>query len=97
MGDKGYPSLNFGWRYLPALGKGGASLSQATLYPQESMVTKAWKGDGCVEWTELIAEEHPLQYRAITCLANLPVLKYSYAMMLKGSARLNVGDSRVLP
>ena len=87
---------NFGWRYLPALGKGGASLSQATLYPQESMVTKAWKGDGCVEWTELTAEEHPLQCRAITCLANLPVLKYSYAMMLKGYARLNVGDSRVL-
>ncbi|MBC7077320.1 MAG: acetoacetate decarboxylase, partial [Synergistales bacterium] len=50
-----------------------------------------------VEWTELTAEEHPLQSRAINSLANLPVLKYSGAMMLKGSAQLNVGDSRVLP
>ncbi len=88
---------NFGWRYMPNLGKGGASLSQATLYPQEAKIGKGWTGEGRVEWTELTAEEHPLQSRAINSLANLPVLKYSGAMMLKGSAQLNVGDSRVLP
>lgn len=87
----------FGWRYLPNLGRGGASLSHATLYPQESIVQKGWIGEGRIDWTQLAAEEHPLQARAISSLASLPVLGYAGAVMLKGSARLNVGDSMSLP
>jgi len=39
----------------------------------------------------------PAVSRAISSLANLPVFRYSGAVMLKGYARLNVGDSRILP
>lgn len=88
---------NFGWRYLPDLGRGGASLSHATLYPQETVIEEGASGEGRIDWTELTAEEHPLQAGAISSLANLPVSGYTAAVMLKGYARLNVGDSRILP
>lgn len=88
---------NFGWRYMPNLGKGGPSLSHATLYPQEARFKQIWKGTGSVEWTVLTQQQHPLQYGIISALAGLPVLKYTDAMMTKGSAQLNVGDSRILP
>jgi len=92
------PKVNyFGWRYLPNLGKGGASLSHATLYPQESTVRQAWAGEGAIKWMELPPEKNPLQWRIIKTLAGLPVLKYTGAVMMKASARLNVGDSKILP
>ncbi len=92
------PRINlFGWRYIPNLGKGGASLSHATLYPQESVLDKAWTGEGSVLWTKLSSAQHPLQWFIINALAELPVVKYRNAIMTKGSARLNVGDSRILP
>lgn len=91
------PKINlFGWRYLPNLGKGGAALSQATLYPQEMNIKQAWNGEGSVRWTKLTSEQHPLQYHIIEALANLPVLKYTKVLLSKGMAKLNVGDSRVL-
>lgn len=86
----------FGWRYLPNLGKGGAALSQATLYPQEMYAKQAWNAEGSIRWTKLTSEQHPLQHHIIEALANLPVLKYANAMLLKGTVKLNVGDSRVL-
>ncbi|NLI96372.1 MAG: acetoacetate decarboxylase family protein [Synergistaceae bacterium] len=92
------PKVNlFGWRYLPNLGKGGATLSHATLYPQESTVKQAWTGEGAVTWTKVAPDEHPLQWTIINTLADLPVLKVADAMMMKTVARLNVGDSRILP
>ena len=87
----------FGWRHLPNLGKGGASLSHATLYPQEMTPSAAWRGEGSLQWTKLTPEQHPLQWRIIHSLASLPVLQYAGAVMVKGKARLNVGDSRILP
>jgi acetoacetate decarboxylase len=92
------PKVNlFGWRYLPNLGKGGATLSHATLYPQEATVKQAWTGEGAVTWTKVAPEEHPLQWTIINTLADLPVRKVTDAMMMKTVARLNVGDSRILP
>ncbi|TDY55355.1 acetoacetate decarboxylase [Aminivibrio pyruvatiphilus] len=87
----------FGWRYLPNLGKGGASLSHATLYPQEMTVKKGWKGEGRLLWTPPDWWKHPLQARIISTLASLPVRKMAGGAMFKGVARLNVGDSRRLP
>ncbi|HOR42596.1 MAG TPA: acetoacetate decarboxylase family protein [Atribacterota bacterium] len=87
----------FGWRYLPNLGKGGAALSQATLYPQESFVKQVWTGEGSLVWNELKPEEHPLQWYIIKALAGLPIVKYLYAIKAKASAQLNVGDSKILP
>ena len=92
------PKVNFfGWRYLPNLGKGGATLSHATLYPQEMVVRQVWTGEGSLRWTPLSYEQHPLQCRIIAALAGLPVVQYTGAKMLKGTSRLNVGDSRILP
>jgi len=93
-----HPKINlFGWRYLPNLGKGGSTLSHATLYPQEMTARQIWTGEGEIQWTQLAQEQHPLQWKIINTLAGLPIVKYTNAMMIKGSARLNVGDSKILP
>lgn len=92
------PKINlFGWRYLPNLGKGGATLSHATLYPQEATIRQGWTGEGTVTWTEVTPEQHPLQWKIINTLAGLPVVGFTGATMMKTTARLNVGDSRILP
>lgn len=92
------PSVNyFGWRYLPNLGKGGATLSHATLYPQQMFPKQIWHGEGKLTWVALSHEQHLMQFRIIGALAGLPVVRYLGASMTRGSAQLNVGDSRALP
>lgn len=86
----------FAWRYIPELGKAGAALSHATLYPQEAKIEKAWECEGKIDWPKFDLEMNMLQFRIINTMSGLPVLKYGKAMMTKGSARLNVGDSRSL-
>ncbi|MGD9666645.1 MAG: acetoacetate decarboxylase family protein [Synergistaceae bacterium] len=86
----------FGWRYIPELGKAGAALSHATLYPQEMKVDKAWEGEGKIDWQKFDPEMNMIQFRIISTISALPVHKYEKALMMKGSARLNVGDSRSL-
>lgn len=86
----------FGWRYIPQLGKSGSALSHATLYPQEMKIDKAWEGEGRIEWMRFDLEMNMLQFRTIISMSELPVLKYKKALMMKGSARLNVGNSRSL-
>lgn len=86
----------FGWRHIPELGKAGAALSHATLYPQEVKFEKAWMGEGRIEWHKFDLEMNMGQFRIINTMSSLPILKYSNALMMKGSARLNVGDSRSL-
>ncbi|MGI6783398.1 MAG: acetoacetate decarboxylase family protein [Aminivibrio sp.] len=86
----------FGWQYIPNLGRGGAALSRPTLYPQEMKAHQGWIGEGAIEWTVYPPEHNLLQAKIVASLAGLPVVKYRGGMMLKGAARLNVGDSRVL-
>ncbi|MDD4160458.1 MAG: acetoacetate decarboxylase family protein [Synergistaceae bacterium] len=86
----------FAWRYIPQLGKGGAALSHATLYPQEVTFEKAWMGEGKIEWQKFGLEMNMLQFKIINSMSELPVHKYSKALMMKGAVRLNVGDSRSL-
>ena len=38
-----------------------------------------------------------MQWHIIKALAELPIVRYANAMILKGSAQLNVGDSKILP
>ncbi len=87
---------NFGWRYIPELGRAGAALSHPTLYPQEMRVDKAWEGGGRVEWLKFEPEMNMIQYRIISQMSGLPILRYVRAVMLRGSSRLNVGDSKSL-
>ncbi len=87
----------FGWRYLPNLGRGGAALSHATLYPQEMTLERMWTGDGRLSWTDLGEERYPVLWKVAGELAALPVVRWLEGSMFKGSARLNVADSRALP
>ena len=92
------PGINyFGWRHLPNLGKGGATLSHATLYPQDVFPKRVWHGEGKLTWHPLSSEQHLVQCGVIAALAGLPVVRYLDAGMSKSSAQLNVGDSRILP
>lgn len=92
------PKVNlFGWRYLPNLGKGGATVSHGTLYPQEMKARQMWTGEGSLRWTALTFEQHPLQAGIIAAMAGLPVVQYLGGNMVKGASRLNVGDSKILP
>ena len=72
------------------------ALSHATLYPQEAKFDKVWEGEGKIDWLKFDPEMNISQFRIISIMSGLPVLKYGKAMMMKGSARLNVGDSRSL-
>lgn len=56
-----------------------------------------WHGEGKLTWVALSHEQHLMQFRIIGALAGLPVVKYLGASMTRGSAQLNVGDSRALP
>lgn len=87
----------FGWRSIPNLGKGGTSLSHATLYPQEMIVSCAWFGEGRINWPPFKPEMHMKQSGMIDALARLPIVKYMPAMMMKCAMQLNFGDSRALP
>lgn len=87
----------FGWRYISNLGKGGASLSHATLYPQEAIMSRAWSGEGRINWPPFKPEMHLKQSWMIDILAKLPIVNYLPAMMMKSAMKLNVGDSRALP
>lgn len=95
--NKGGATNMFGWRFIPNLGRGGAALSHASLYPQEATVSRGWVGEGSIKWTVPAPEHHPQQYGIIASLAGLPVVRYRDGVMLKTSHRLNVGDSRILP
>lgn len=86
----------FGWRHLPNVGRGGAALSHGVLYPQEMRARQILAGKGEVRWLRLTEEQHPLQWFIIDALAALPVKSYRPAVLMRGEARLNVGDSRVL-
>lgn len=68
------PQLNwFGWRYIPNIGTSGATLSHATLFPQETIVKSGWHGEGAVQWDALTREQHPLQAHIISALSRLPI------------------------
>ncbi|EHM10374.1 acetoacetate decarboxylase [Thermanaerovibrio velox DSM 12556] len=86
----------FGWRYIPNLGGPGGALSQPTLYPQRVSFRSAQRGMGLVSWTKIGFERHPVQWRIIDALADMPVLGWRGALMTWGSAVLEVGSSRAL-
>ncbi|MCX7829056.1 MAG: acetoacetate decarboxylase family protein [Thermanaerothrix sp.] len=86
----------FGWRYIPNLGGPGGALSHPTLYPQRVAFRCARRGAGRVSWTKVGFERHPVQWRIVEALADLPVLGWRDALMTRGAAVLEVGLSRAL-
>ncbi len=85
----------FGWRYIPNIGRPGAALSHATLFPQEFVYTAAWQGEGRIHWEALGPEQY--QYYPITrALSQLPVKAYRDCQMTMGSTVLRNDLAREL-
>jgi hypothetical protein len=81
-----------GWRMLPGPFGLGESVSEATLYPQESVIRESWVGEGTLEWQHLTWEQNPTQYYMVNALAELPVLEWRPAVVAKGSTNLLVPE-----
>lgn len=86
----------FGWRYIPNIGKPGAALSHATLYPQQAVATEVWTGEGKVTWTPLTPEQHPLQAHIIAGAAALPNLGYRDCIYSRAKVTLHEETARAL-
>jgi len=80
------------WRHIPGVGGFGASLSEPTTFPSESVYTGAWIGEGKIDWNHLSFKQNPTQYHIVNALADLPVLAYLPAMVTTGSTNLFVPD-----
>jgi hypothetical protein len=93
-----WASLNwFGWRYIPNIGRPGAALSHATLFPQEFAFTQAWWGEGRVHWEAPLPEECPPQARIIEALSQLPIQAYRNCWTAQGSLVMRNDLARQLP
>jgi acetoacetate decarboxylase len=86
----------FGWRYIPNIGRPGAALSHATLYPQQATPTEVWVGEGTVEWTVLTQEQHPLQAHIIAGVAALPNKGYRECVYSRAKVTLHEDTARAL-
>lgn len=87
----------FGWRYIPNIGKPGAALSHATVFPQEFVVREARAGEGNITWNPLTFEQNPAQAHIIHALSRFPVKNYRDCLMTRGSNVLRSDLARELP
>ncbi len=93
-----WASLNvFGWRYIPNIGRPGAALSHATLYPLDFAFTQAWRAEGRVQWGPPLPEQHPTQAHIIEALSQLPIQAYRDGIMAQGSVVMRNDLARQLP
>lgn len=90
-------SNTFGWRYIPNIGRPGAALSHATLFPMDSTTSAAWTGTGTVEWGEPVVGQYPSQFGAVQALNKLPIQAYGDCMMARCSIALRNDLARQLP
>lgn len=72
-----------GWRYIPNIGRPGAALSHATLYPADTTYISGSRGRGRVTWTKADPLFNPVQAGIINALADLPVLEYRECIFAK--------------
>jgi acetoacetate decarboxylase len=86
-----------GWKYIPKIGKPGAEVSHATLFPTNSTIDQIWTGSGEVKWNRLTWEENPTQFHIVNALEKLPILEYRSAVVQKGSSNLRVDSKPVRP
>jgi len=72
-----------GWRYIPNVGKPGAALSHAVLYPVDTTYLTGISGEGKVAWTKVNSMYNPLQAHIINALTDLPILEYRGCVFAK--------------
>ncbi len=77
-----------GWRYIPNIGRPGAALSHATLYPVDTNTLSGGRGTGKLVWTKANPLFNPLQASIINALADLPILAYRDCMFAKMTTSL---------
>lgn len=80
------------WRFMPGILGYGESLSEATIYPQENVLTEQWVGEGTIQWQHLTWEQNPTQFHIVNALAELPVLEWLPATVSRGSTNLIVPE-----
>ncbi|HOJ96749.1 MAG TPA: acetoacetate decarboxylase family protein [Methanospirillum sp.] len=90
--------IQFGWRYIPKVGPfPGAALSEATYYPVDNEFLSGSECSGTVQWTELTAQQHPMQYPIIHTLASLPIYEYLGGNFLRGKSWMRMDLAYSLP
>jgi acetoacetate decarboxylase len=91
------PLNQFGWRYIPNIGKPGAALSEIVVYPQQKTTLSGWKGTGKITWTPINPAFHPAQFHIIDAMATLPIREYRQARFTKQINNLRGDLARTLP
>lgn len=85
-----------GWRYIPNIGKPGAALSHATLYPVDSTFFSGNTAEGKIKWTKAEYRFNPMQAHIINALADLPVLEYRECLFARTAGNLRQDLARDL-
>jgi len=80
-----------GWRYIPNVGRPGAALSHATVYPVDVSYRSASEGTGTITWTKANPWFNPLQSQIVNALADLPIMEYQSCLFARSVADLR-GD-----
>jgi len=88
----------FGWRYIPNIGKPGAALSHATLFPQDFTFKELYEGEGKISWKAVTGGQNPTQAHIINAMSQLPVKNYRECYIsISGSSVLRNDLARQLP
>jgi len=85
-----------GWRHIGNVGRPGAALSHATLYPVEATYIFGSTGTGTVKWTPMDGLHNPLQAHIIAALAGLPVVEYKEGVFARLVTHLRGDQAREL-
>ncbi len=85
-----------GWRHIGNVGRPGAAVSHATLYPVEATYLSGSTGSGAVTWTTMDPLQNPQQAYIIAALAGLPVTEYKEAVFARLATHLRGDQAREL-
>ena len=85
-----------GWRHIGNIGRPGAAVSHATLYPVEATYLSGSTGTGTVKWTPMDYLHNPAQAHIIAALAGLPVIEYKQGVFAKLVTHLRGDQAREL-
>ncbi|MAA87340.1 MAG: acetoacetate decarboxylase [Haliea sp.] len=80
------------WRFFPAVGGFGEAVNEFTTFPSQNVIKEAWVGEGSARWQHLVWEQNPTQYHIVNALADLPVLAWRPALVVRGSTNLILPD-----
>lgn len=78
------PRINqMGWRHIGNIGRPGAAVSHATLYPVDVTYVSGGMGTATATWTPMDSLQNPMQFHIIAALAGLPVVEYRPGVLAK--------------